>query len=55
RCFLVLTDSPLLGNPLSSTLNHFSSRNKTDRYKLHSNEVLLTLPVGQNDTGRFAT
>lgn len=55
RCFLVLTNIPLLGNPLSSTLNHFSSRNKTDRYKLHSNEVLLTFPVGQNDTGKFAT
>ena len=55
RCFLVLTDPPLLGNPLSSILNHFNSRNKTDRYKLHSDEVLLTFPVGQNDIGKLAT
>ena len=49
------TAGPLLGNPLSSILNHFNSRNKTDRYKLYSDEVLLTFPVGQNDIGKLAT
>ena len=54
RCFLVPADMALLGNLLSSTPNHFSSWNKTDRYKFHSNEVLSTFPMGQNDTGKLA-